>query len=1044
MSTDPRRGDGVFGSVLSACVRHWGLVLVAVAALLAAGIASFLRIPIDAVPDITNVQVQINAEAPGFTPLEVESRVTFPLETQLAGVPGLRSTRSLSRYGLSQITAVFDEGTDIHFARQQIGERLVEARGALPEGVGVAMGPISTGLGEVFFYTVEPDTSARRPVVDPGELKTIHDWVIKPQLRRLEGVAEVNATGGKDRIVQITPDPSRMAARRITFENLVEAVRRNVQDVGAGYVERGGEQVLVRFPGQPSEPRDLEQLVVAHQDGIAVRLSEVARVGWGAQLPTGAATAGGKEVVLGTVVMLKGANSREVAARAAAAIDRIRPSLPEGVLLTTVYDRTRLVERTIGTVERSLLEGALLVVVVLFLLLGNLRAALLTALVIPLSMAATLLGMQRFGISANLMSLGALDFGLIVDGAVILVENYVRLLAHRQHSEGILMDLPRRQDLVRESSREVRRSTLFGVGIITAVYLPILALEGVEGKMFHPMAWTVILALLAALALSLTAIPAILPLWVKGRVAEKDGWLLAPFAKGYAPSLAFAMRRPFLVVAGASGALLLSVLLAVRMGGEFIPGLDEGDVALHAMRIPGTSVTQSVAMQIPIEKELLRMPEVSRVFSRIGTSDIATDPMPPNVADQYVMLRDREDWPDPGRPKSDLVDEMRRRLARFPGNNYEFTQPIQMRFNELISGVRSDVAVMVFGDDLDTLLETAEAIAAVLRPLPGAADVKVEQISGLPLLTVVPEREALARHGLSIEEVQQVVKTAVGGTEAAELFQGDRRFPIVVRLDDAARADFERLARLPVPDPHGGAEAFVPLGDLVRFELADGAAQISRENGKRRVVVTANVRGADIASFVARAEADIGSRIEVPAGYWLEWGGTFENLQSATRRLRIVVPVALLLVLGLLYMAVGSVRDSLLVFTGIPLALTGGILALWLRGTPFSISAGVGFIALSGIAVLNGLVLLTSIRENIRHMPLDKAIRRGCQVRLRPVLMTALVASLGFVPMALAQGAGAEVQRPLATVVIGGVLSSTLLTLLVLPVLVKLASRRRD
>jgi cobalt-zinc-cadmium resistance protein CzcA len=1040
MHTETR--EGFFGGVLSACVRHWGLVLAASVLLLVAGVASFLRIPIDAVPDITNVQVQINAEAPGFTPLEVESRVTFPLETQLAGIPGLESTRSLSRYGLSQITAVFEEGTDIYFARQQIGERLVEAREAIPEGVQASMGPISTGLGEVFFYTLEPDTNAVRPITDPGELKTIHDWVVKPQLRRLKGVAEVNATGGKDQIVQVIPDPARMAARRLSFEILLDAIRRNVQNVGAGYVERGGEQVLVRFPGQPAAISDLEDLVVSHHEGAPIRLSEVASVAWGAQLPTGAATAGGKEVVLGTVVMLKGANSREVAEASAAAMEKIRPSLPAGVLLTTVYDRTRLVERTIGTVEKSLLEGALLVVVVLFLLLGNLRAALITALVIPLSMAATLIGMQRFGISANLMSLGALDFGLIVDGAVILVENYVRLLAQRQHG-GTILDLGQRQQLVRDSSREVRRSTLFGVGIITAVYLPILALEGVEGKMFHPMAWTVILALLAALTLSLTVIPALLPLWVRGKVAEKDSWLLAPFARAYVPSLGMALRRPAMVVGGATIALLGAIFLATRMGGEFIPGLDEGDIALHAMRIPGTSVSQSIAMQIPIEKELLRIPEVDKVFSRIGTSDIATDPMPPNVADQYVMLKAREEWPDPDRPKADLVKEMQTRLAKFPGNNYEFTQPIQMRFNELISGVRSDVAVKVFGDDLDSLLEAAAGIAAVLRDMPGAADVKVEQITGLPLLTVVPDREALARHGMTIEEVQQVVRTAVGGAEAADLFQGDRRFPITVRLGDDVRSDFEQLERLPVPDPHGGAEAFVPLGEIVRFEVADGAAQISRENGKRRVVVTANVRGTDIASFVAQAQTKIAAETKVPAGYWLEWGGTFENLQSATRRLQIVVPVALLLVLGMLYMAVGSVRDSLLVFTGIPLALTGGIAALWLRDTPFSISAGVGFIALSGIAVLNGLVLLTSIRENTRHMPLDEAIRLGCQTRLRPVLMTALVASLGFVPMALAQGAGAEVQRPLATVVIGGVLSSTLLTLLVLPVLVKLSARWR-
>lgn len=1037
------RHDGIVGRAMSACVRHWGMVVVAAAALLVAGGFAFLRLPIDAVPDITNVQVQVNAEAEGFTPQEVETRVTFPLETQLAGIPGLVSTRSLSRYGLSQVTAVFEDGTDIYFARQQIGERLVEARERLPEGVEVAMGPIATGLGEVFFYTVEPDSSSPRPVTDPGELKTIHDWIVKPQLRKLPGVAEVNATGGRDQVVQVVPDPERLVARGVEFQRLVEAVRENVENVGAGYVERSGEEVLVRLPGQPASISELERVVVAHDDGVPVLLGEVASVRWGALLPTGAATAQGREVVLGTVVMLKGANSREVARSAAAAIDGIRRTLPPGVRIETVYDRTDLVERTIATVEKNLLEGAALVVVVLFLLLGNLRAALLTALVIPLSMAATLLGMHRLGISANLMSLGALDFGLIVDGAVILVENYVRLLARRQHAHGRLLERGERQDLVRESSREVRRSTLFGVGIITAVYLPILALEGVEGRMFHPMAWTVILALASALVFSLTVIPALLPILVKGPVSEKESRLLSPVARAYAAVLPQAIRRPLWVASVALAALVGAGALASRLGSEFIPSLDEGDVALHAMRIPGTSVNQSVAMQLPIERELLVFPEVDKVFSRIGTSDIATDPMPPNVADQYVILKDRRDWPDGTLPKRDLVERMKARLARLPGNNYEFTQPIQMRFNELVSGVRSDVAVKVFGDDLDTLREAAERIATLLRDIPGAADVKVEQVKGLPFLTALPDRQALARHGLSLSEVQQVVRTAVGGTEASAFYQGDRRFPIVVRLSEENRSDASRLERLPVPDAHGGPGAFVPLGSLVRLEVSEGPAQVSREDGKRRVVVTANVRGADIGTFVERAQEAIREGARVPPGSWLSWGGTFENLESARRRLWIVVPLSLLLVMALLYMALGSVRDSVLVFTGIPLSLTGGVAALWMRGIPLSISAGVGFIALSGIAVLNGLVLLSSIRQEQRHVPLEEAILRGCRDRLRPVLMTALVASLGFVPMALATGAGAEVQRPLATVVIGGVLSSTALTLLVLPTLVALTRRWR-
>lgn len=1034
-------------SFIRYAIRHRWLVLILVLALAAWGAFNLLRLPIDAVPDITNVQVQINTEAPGYSPLEAEQRVTFPVETALAGIPKLDYTRSLSRYGLSQVTVVFQDGTDIYWARQQIAERLQQVRGQLPTGLEPAMGPISTGLGEIYMYTVEAEPGATRQdgqAWTPTDLRTLQDWVVKPQLRTVPGVVEVNTIGGYAREVQVAPDLARLVALNLSLDDLVEALERNNANVGAGYIEKRGEQVLVRVPGQLSDASAIGSVVVASRGTRVIRVADIATVKEGKELRTGAATENGEEVVLGTVFMLVGANSREVAQAVDARVASIRGTLPEGVILRTVYDRTALVNRTIGTVTKSLAKGALLVVVVLFLLLGNLRAALITAAVIPLVMLMTVTGMLKGGVSGNLMSLGALDFGLIVDGAVIIMENCIRRFGEMQHRLGRLLTREERYELAASATAEVIQPSLFGVGIITAVYVPIFALDGVEGKMFHPMAFTVIFALTAAMLLSLTFVPAMIAVGLGGRVEEKENRLVQWLKRGYAPALQRALAWRWRVVLAASVLVAGAGFAATRMGTEFIPSLDEGDVALHAMRIPGTSLTQSVAMQKVLETEILTLPEVERVFSKIGTAEVATDPKPPSVADTFVILKPRDDWPDPDKTKAELVAELEALVAKVPGNNYEFTQPIQMRFNELISGVRSDVAVKVYGDDLDVLMSTAQAIETAMSGVEGAADVRVEQTTGLPMLVVEPDREAVARLGLSVEDVQQVVATAIGGTEAGMLYEGDRRAPIVVRLEDGLRNDADRLGDLPVPLPVERAETVrtVPLRELARIAIEEGPNQINRENGKRRVVVTANVRGRDLGSFVADVQQRVGAEVDVPPGYWVEYGGTFEQLISATQRLSVVVPLTLVLILGLLFLAFGSGRDALVVFSGVPLALTGGVAALILRDLPLSISAGVGFIALSGIAVLNGIVMLSFIRQlRLEGMGLDEAVREGALTRFRPVLMTALVASLGFVPMALAVGAGAEVQRPLATVVIGGVLSSTLLTLFVLPALYRLVHK---
>jgi cobalt-zinc-cadmium resistance protein CzcA len=1009
------------------------------------GVYHARNLPIDAVPDITNVQVQVNTEAPGFTPLEVEQRITFPVETALAGLPKLSGTRSISRYGLSQVTVVFEDGTDIYFARQLVNERIQQVRSQLPASLQPAMGPIATGLGEIFMYTVEAKPGARRPdgkEWTPMDLRELQDWVVRPQLRNLQGVTEVNTIGGFEKQFHVTPSPDKLRAYGITLQDIMSALARNNENVGAGYIERNGEQYLIRVPGQLGGIVDIGQVVVAERGGVPLRLKEIAEVGLGRELRNGAATENGQEVVLSTVFMLVGENSREVSTRVADRLVKVNESLPAGVVAQAVYNRSTLVDSTIRTVQANLVEGALLVIFTLFILLGNLRAALITAAVIPLSMLFTMTGMATNKVSGNLMSLGALDFGLIVDGAVIIIENCLRRFAKEQGRLGRLLTQPERLALAFEATREVRGATLFGELIIAVVYIPIFALTGVEGKMFHPMAFTVVAALLGAMILSVTFIPAAVAIFITGKVSEHENIAVRGAKAAYLPILRVLMKARLTVVAASVAVLAIALAAATRLGSEFMPSLDEGDIALHALRIPGTSLTQAIAMQSVLEARLKAFPEVDKVLAKIGTAEIATDPMPPSVADTYVMLKPRAQWPDPRKPKAQLVSELEVAAKSIPGNNYEFTQPIQMRFNELISGVRTDVAVKVYGDDLDVMLASAQRIEAILTAIPGAADVKVEQVTGLPLLTVQLNREALARYGLAVDDAQKVVATALGGTVAGEIFEGDRRFDVVVRLPESVRTDIDGLGNLPVPLPARGAasvRAFIPLREVAIISLAQGPNQISRENGKRRVVVTANVRGRDLGSFVAEAQRRVQEAAVAPAGYWVEYGGTFEQLISASNRLKLVVPAALLLVFGLLYASFRSVKDSLLVFSGVPLALTGGVAALILRDIPFSISAGVGFIALSGVAVLNGLVIISFIRAlRAEGRPLELAIEEGCLTRLRPVLMTALVAGLGFIPMALATGAGSEVQRPLATVVIGGIISSTILTLLTLPVLYRM------
>jgi len=1016
-----------------------GLVLLIVAMFMGLGAWSFTQLPIDAVPDITNVQVSINTGAPGYTPLEAEQRISYPLETAMVGLPNLSYTRSVSRYGLSQVTVIFEEGTDIYFARQLVGERLNAARSDLPAGLEPELGPIATGLGEIFMFTVDAEPGATNKdgtPVTPTDLRLVHDWIIRPQLLRAPGVAEINPVGGFKKEILVAPNPNKLLAYGMDYATVIEALQNNNNNKGAGFIERNGAQWLMRVPGQVTDMTDIENIVIRQQQGVPIRVKDVATVSIGKELRTGAATQNGREVVMSTVFMLIGENSRAVANGVAEKLEEIQPSLPAGITATAVYNRTDLIDKTLATVQTNLIEGAILVIVILFLFLGNVRAAILTASIIPIAMLMTVTGMLKTGVSANLMSLGALDFGLIIDGAVIIVENCLRRLSESARDRNSPMNLNERLSVVFESTREVIRPALFGVFIITAVYIPIFALEGVEGKMFHPMAITVIIALVSAMILSITFVPAGVAILFTKPVKEKQSPIMRGARALYKPVLLLSLRFRKTIIAAAVALVVLSGLLVPFLGSEFVPNLDEGDIAMHALRIPGTSLDQAVRLQKGLETAITKMPEVKTVFTKIGTAEVATDPVPPSVADNFIILKPRSEWPNPKKLKSQFVNELEALVTPIPGNRYEFLQPIQMRFNELIAGVRTELAVKVFGDDFDQLIQLGAQIEKAIGNVQGAADVGVEQTTGLPVMTIQPKREAMARYGVSVETLQAMMSTTLGGTVAGKLYEGDRRADIVVRLPEQLRTDTDSLSRLPVMLSNGD---YVPLAEVASLELSTGYNQIYRENGKRRVVVAANVRSRDLGSFVSDVQQAINQNVEIPAGYWVEYGGTYQKLQSATERLSIVVPLTLLLVVALLIMALNSIKDAAVIFSGVPLALTGGIVALLLRDIPFSISAAVGFIALSGIAVLNGLVMVAFIRDLRFHgQDIEPAIIEGALTRLRPVLMTALVAALGFIPMALNTGIGAEVQRPLATVVIGGIISSTLLTLVVLPALYRL------
>lgn len=1018
-------------NIIKLALGRRAIVMVAVLLVCGLGVWNFTKLPIDAVPDITNVQVAINTEAPGYTPLEVEQRVTFPIETAMSGMPGLSYSRSVSRYGLSQVTIIFEEGTDIYFARQIVSERLNAVRAKLPSSMTPELGPIATGLGEIFMFTIDVKPGAKNKdgsAITPTQLRTAHDWIVKPQLLRVPGVVEVNPIGGYKREIQVTLMPDKMLAYQVTQAELLDAINKNNDNRGAGFVETKGAQLLLRIPGQAQTLEDIGDIQIRSTNGSPLFVRDVALVQEGKELRSGAATQNGNEVVLGTVFMLVGENSQRVAADVAEKLDEVNKSMPEGMVATPVYNRTTLVNKTLDTVKTNLIEGALLVIVILFFLLGNIRAAVITALVIPIAMLMTVTGMVQTRVSANLMSLGALDFGLLVDGAIIIVENCLRRLGMESREDTSLQE---RLEIVYLATKEVIRPALFGVFIITAVYIPIFSLSGVEGKMFHPMALTVVIALSCAIVLSITFVPAAVALLFKGKVVEKENKAFEYLSNTYGRLLKIVLGQKIPVIVVAIALVVISAFMGSRMGSEFIPNLDEGDIAMHALRIPGTSLSQSIEMQKELERKIKELPEVERVFAKVGTPDVATDPMPPSVADNFIMLKPRDEWPNPNKLKTTLVEELADKVAPVPGNRYEFLQPIQMRFNELLSGVRSELAIKVFGDDLDKLLETGKAIEEAISKVEGIKDIQVEQISGLQMLTLQPRKERLAQYGVSLYELQEQVATAMGGQVAGLFYEGDRSFDITLRLQEDIRTNLDLLENFPV---QVSGDAYIPLGELVSLNYADGLNQVNRENGKRRIVVTANVRGRDLGSFVEDVQKTIDTNIKLPAGYWIEYGGTYQNLQSASKRLQLVVPLTLLMIIGLLFLALSSIKDALIIFTGVPLALTGGVLFLLMRDIPFSISAGVGFIALSGIAILNGLVMVSFIRElRQRGLVLHDAVYQGALTRLRPVLTTALVASLGFIPMALNTGIGSEVQRPLATVVIGGIISSTLLTLFVLP-----------
>lgn len=1033
-ATDLPPAQGLFDRIIQFSIKNAIWVMLFVVAWIGVGIFSYNKLAIDAVPDITNVQVQINSQANGFTAQEVEQRITYPVENAMAGIPHLEQTRSISRYGLSQVTVIFADGTDIYWARQLINQRLQEAKSGLPNGIDPQMSPISTGLGEIYQWVIKAEPGAKKADGQPYtamDLREIQDWIVRPQVQRIAGVAEVNSIGGYNKTYVVSPDLKRLQQLQIPVTELENALSQNNENRGAGFLEANGQQLTVRVPGTLSSLQDIENVTISTKNGFPIRVADVATVSIGHDLRTGGATYNGEETVLGIAMMMMGENSKEIAQAVDQKVQKIQRSLPQGVVIETVYNRSDLVDKAIHTVAKNLIEGAILVIVILFIFLGNLRAALITACIIPLSMLFTLSGMAEQKISANLMSLGALDFGIIVDGAVVIVENCIRRLAEAQHAKGRLLTRSERFQEVFLAAKQARRPLIFGQMIIMVVYLPIFALTGVEAKMFHPMAMTVVLALVGAMILSITFVPAAVALLIRGKVQEKESRWMLRLKQAYARLLDQAYALRMVVLSIALSILFLTGILASKMGSEFAPTLSEGDFALQLMRAPSTGIEESLKIQEKVERQLLKdFPEIKAIFARTGTAEVATDVMPPNISDGIVLLKPHEQWPNP----DESIDELRSRMLNFvnkiPGNNSEFSQPIELRFNELISGVRSDVGVKVFGDDMAILNQQAEKIAQILKTIPGASEVKVEQTDGLPLLNVDVDHALAAQYGLSVKSIQDLVATSIGGQQVGQILQGDRRFDFVVRLDEQMRNP-QQLALLPIQLPNGG---LIQLQDVAKVENILGVSQVSREDGKRRVVVTANVRDRDLGSFVQEVQQKLQQQ-PLPAGYWLGYGGQFENLASAKARMQIVVPMALLMIFILLMAVFHNWKDSLLVFSGVPFALSGGLVAIWLRDIPLSMSAGIGFIALSGVAVLNGLVMLTFIKELRESLDVHRATWKGAILRLRPVLMTACVASLGFIPMALATGTGSEVQRPLATVVIGGIISSTLLTLLLLPVL---------
>ena len=1042
INSDLPKPEGLFERIIQFSIQNAIWVLLFVCTWIAVGVYSYQKLPIDAVPDITNTQVQLNTQAKGFTALEVEQRITYPIENAMAGIPDLELTRSISRYGLSQVTIVFKDGTDIYWARQQINQRIQEAQSELPAQIAPTMSPVSTGLGEIYQWVLKADPNAKKPdgtAYTPMDLREIQDWIVRPQLQRVKGVAEVNSIGGFEKTYVVSPDLNRMQQLNISLEQLQQALAQNNENRGAGYIEDNGQQLTVRVPGAFNGLSDIENTMLGSPNGSPIRVGDIAQVSIGHDLRTGGATYNGKETVLGVVMMAMGGNSQTVSKAVDAKLQDIQNSLPKGVVIETVYDRTILVEKAIKTVQKNLVEGAILVIIILFLFLGNIRAALITACVIPLSMLFTLTGMAQQNISANLMSLGALDFGIIVDGAVVIVENCIRRLAHTQQLLKRPLTQSERFKEVFLAARQARRPLIFGQLIILVVYLPIFALSGVEAKMFHPMALAVVLALVAAIILSITFVPAAVALWVKGDIQEKESrWMLWLKAK-YQQTLDISYQYKAVVLTFALCLLVITGFISTKLGSEFAPQLSEGDFAIQQLRSPSTGLEESLRIQENTEKLLLKsFPEIKAVFARTGTAEVATDVMPPNISDGYIMLKPRSEWPNPKESLDELRGRMVTYLATIPGNNSEFSQPIELRFNELISGVRSDVGVKIFGDDMNVLNTEATKISKIIQQISGSSAVKVEQTSGLPLLNVEVNKTLAAQYGLSVRSIQDLVATSIGGQSVGEILEGDRRFDFVIRLGEQDRS-VASVSQLPIQLPNGGS---ILLSDVAQVSTIEGINQVSRENGKRRVVVTTNVEGRDLGSFVSDVQTQL-KAYTLPSGYWIEYGGQFENLASAKARMQIVIPLALITIFILLMAVFHNVKESLLVFTGIPFALTGGVLFLWLRDIPLSMSAGIGFIALSGVAVLNGLVMLTFIKELRDKYPVHKAVWQGAILRLRPVLMTACVASLGFVPMALSTGTGAEVQRPLATVVIGGIISSTLLTLVLLPVLYRWINEKK-